>query len=73
MAATKSSVTLLGYGNGTFVGSVNLIPTLGYGIGVAVVVDYVTTRLSLLGISQQRVDILGTSQQRSVIMGASNP
>lgn len=39
MAASVSSVTLMGYGNGTFAGSVNLLPTLGYGIGAAVVVQ----------------------------------
>jgi len=35
VAASISSVTTMGYGNGTFVGSVNLLPTLGYGMGVA--------------------------------------
>ena len=35
MPASISSVTLMGFGNGTFSGSVNLLPTLGYGIGVA--------------------------------------
>lgn len=39
MAASVSSVTLMGYGNGTFAGSVNLLPTLGYGIGAAVTVQ----------------------------------
>lgn len=35
MPASVASVTLLGYGNGTFAGSVNLLPTLGFGIGSA--------------------------------------
>lgn len=35
MPASTSSVTLLGFGNGTFSGSVNLLPTLGFGLGAA--------------------------------------
>lgn len=39
MAASLSSVTLAGYGNGTFNGSVALVVTMGYGIGAAAVVQ----------------------------------
>ena len=39
MAASISSVTTMGYSNGTFSGSIALVVTLGYGIGAAVLVQ----------------------------------
>jgi hypothetical protein len=38
MAASISSVTTMGYSNGTFNGSIALVVTLGYGIGAAATV-----------------------------------
>lgn len=45
----------------------------GGGPAVAVSVDYVTTRLTLTGTSQQRYAIAGQSEERYVIIGASQP
>lgn len=35
MAASISSVTTMGFGNGTFSGTMSLVVTMGYGIGEA--------------------------------------
>ena len=34
-----ATVVTMGYGTGSFAGSVNLVPTLGYSIGVEVIAD----------------------------------
>jgi len=58
---------LLTGGLGTF-GSGALVITLGLNSGA---VDVITTRLSILGTSQQRLNLLGTSQQRLSLASTS--
>ncbi len=63
---------ILTQGLGSF-GSVNVLPTLGYGgYGLGgVATDAVTKRLTLTGASQQRLTLIGASAQRLTLTGAS--
>lgn len=66
-----STVVTRGYG--TF-GSVNKVPTWGYGIGSAVVtVDGITTRLTLRGTALTRLTVTGPSAERLSLRASSEP
>jgi hypothetical protein len=72
MAASISSVTTMGYGNGTFNGSIALVVTLGYGIGAAVVLPaYETQRHILYGTSLERHTLHSTSLERHTLSGST--
>ena len=72
MPASISSVTTMGFSNGTFNGSVALVVTLGYGIGEAAAVIptfSITRRGVLIGQSNERLTLIGQSNERRVLTG----
>lgn len=72
MAASISSVTLMGFGNGTFAGSVNVLPTIGYGIGAAAAaVADETARHILYGTALLRHTLHSTTLKRHTLKGAT--
>lgn len=67
MAASLSSVTLAGYGNGTFNGSIPLVVTLGYGIGAAAVVQP-----SAGWIAERRTRLMQTERRERLLAAEKN-
>lgn len=68
--ASPSSVLSLGLGSW---GSVNLLPTLGYGVGEAVVVTPGTAkRLAIVGPSQYRYPVIGAETTQHTLTGPEN-
>ena len=64
-----SSIITRGYGTW---GSVNLLPTWGYEIGVvSIATDLYTTRLTLTGASAKRLPITATAATRLAITSTS--
>jgi hypothetical protein len=69
---SMASVTTRGFGNGTFAGSMNLVVTLGYGIGAAEIDYAITRRGTLIGASSERRNLIGQSSERRTLTGQSS-
>ena len=71
MAASISSVTTMGFGNGTFAGTIGLVVTLGYGIGAVVSTQTSALRAdskleaTIAGFAESNPTISGTVKIRS--------
>jgi len=70
MPASISSVTTMGFSNGTFSGSIALVVTLGYGIGAAVVESVNYSRIgTLMGASDKIGTLMGASDKIGTLYG----